>query len=300
MEQIVFASMSYSNVLDPHVSLFVNSIRKYAGTFSTNPIWLFVPTDEEEIPEDVRENYSSMNVTLFPVITHEEDSKFPFVNTAYAASKAEALAKNKTKLLAWIGINSIIINEPKHFILDEQKNLGYRPVHHTLIGSVFDEPIDNFWKVIYETCNVSEDQIFPMKTHVDGKIIRPYFNSGFQVVRPSRGLFQLWWDKFRELYKDPIFSDYYNKSDLYVTFIHQAVLSGVILSNLRKEELIELPFDYNYPLHLYPGSLEEYQPENLNQMITMRYYMEKLIDSKWMETVPLHDPIKSWVEEQLS
>ncbi len=299
MEELIFASSAYSNVSDPEVSLFVNSIRKYAGSFSSNPIWLFIPTKEDEIPEDIIEKYSSLNVTLFPTIAEEEDYRFPFVNTVYSTFRAESLAKGKTKLLAWIGINSIIINEPKHFILNEQKNLGYRPVHHTLIGSVLDDPIDDFWKYIYEKCNVSEEQVFPMKTHVDGKKLRPYFNSGFLVVRPERGLFQIWWEKYRELYKDPFFSNFYKKSDYYTIFTHQAVLSGVILANLERDEIEELPFDYNYPLNLYPESLEEYKPDNLNQMVTLRYYMNTLKDRKWMENIPLHDPLRSWVKNQL-
>ena len=149
MEELVFASSAYSSVSDPEVSLFVNSIRKYAGKYANNPIWLFIPTQEKEIPERIREKYSSMNVTLFPTLITEEDYKFPFVNTVYSASKAESLAKNESKYLAWMGINSLIINEPKQFILDESKNLGYRPVHHTLIGSIYDEPINDFWKYIY-------------------------------------------------------------------------------------------------------------------------------------------------------
>ena len=300
MEELVFASSAYSSVFDPEISLFVKSIRKYAGKFSSNPIWLFIPTKEDEIPKNIVEKYTSLNVTLHPTIAEEEDSKFPFVNTVYSAFKAESLAKTKAKFLAWIGINSLIINEPKHFILDEQKNLGYRPVHHTLIGSVFDEPISDFWKYIYEKCNVSEEQVFSMQTHVDGKILRPYFNSGFLITRPERGLFQKWWKEYSKLYKDQFFMDYYLKSDFYVTFIHQVVLSAVILANLKKEEIEELPFDYNYPLNLYPESLKEYQPDNLNEMITLRYYLNTLQDQEWMKEIPLFDPLRSWIEDQLN
>ena len=242
MEEIVFASSAYSSVFDPEVSLFVNSIRKYAGNLSDKPIWLFIPTEEKKIPEEVFKKYEALNVTLYPTLAEEEDYRFPFVNTVFSSYKAETLAKAKSKLLAWIGINSIIINEPTKFILDEDKNLGYRPVHHILIGSVFNEPITDFWKYIYEKCDVNVESLFPMKTHVDGKILRPYFNSGFLIVRPMKGLFQKWWKKYSELYKDPFFSEFYQRSDFYVTFIHQAVLSAVILSYLQKEEMEELPF----------------------------------------------------------
>ncbi|MFX0114160.1 MAG: hypothetical protein ACFFB3_06405, partial [Candidatus Hodarchaeota archaeon] len=177
----------------------------------------------------------------------------------------------------------------------EGKNLGYRPVHHTLVGSIYSEPIDSFWELVYRKCDVSENKLFPMRTHVDHNTLRPYFNAGFLIVKPEKGLLQTWWNKFRELYCDPGFEEHYRKNELYLVFIHQAVLAGVILSVMDQQELQELPFSYNYPLHLYAESPEEYRPQNINDLITARY--EGL---ETLEKVPIQEPLKSWLTKKIA
>ena len=68
-----------------------------------------------------------------------------------------------------------------------------------------------------------------MKTHVDGNTIRPYFNAGHLAVRPEKRLLRKWSETFLELYKAPEFQRFY-ADGRYRIFMHQAVLSGVILA----------------------------------------------------------------------
>ena len=86
----------------------------------------------------------------------------------------------------------------------------------------------------------------------------------------------------------PVSNDFYEKNKLYRIFIHQTVLAGVILSSMDPQELQKLPFAYNYPLHLYFESPSEYQPPNLNELITLRYEAPSILG-----TVPIHEPLKS-------
>ncbi|MFW9853152.1 MAG: hypothetical protein ACFFDS_09425 [Candidatus Thorarchaeota archaeon] len=294
-EKIIFSYVAFDS--NPETLILPESIRKFAGKFSQSKIWMFIPNSKDKLKQEVIEKLSALEVEIIPFTIDLEILKFPFTSTVCAAAEAEKLALGKTEFLVRLGTNSIVIKEPKHFLLEGNKNLGYRPVHHTLIGSIFDEPIDEFWKCIYEKTNVKEENIFPMQTHVDGKILRPYFNSGFLIVRPERGLFKEWWNKYKELYKDPKFKKFYKKDDLYVTFIHQAVLSGVILSKLENHEIQELPFEYNYPLNLYFETSEEYLPNNINDLVTARYYLNKLTEGHEFEKIPFQDPLKCWLEE---
>jgi flavin reductase (DIM6/NTAB) family NADH-FMN oxidoreductase RutF len=63
---------------------------------------------------------------------------------------------------------------------------------------------------------------------------------------------------------------------------------------MEREELLELPFTYNYPLHLYFESPVEYQPRNINNLITARFE-----EPRYLTEVPIHDPLKSWLKDQL-
>ncbi|NHK30068.1 MAG: hypothetical protein FK730_01865 [Asgard group archaeon] len=283
----------------PEPLILAESIRKFGGRFANSPIWAFTPIKEEDFPKEVKEQFLSLKVQLIHFeLDHDVNAKFPFIDSVSAAAIAESLAINKSKFLVWYGINSIILKEPTDFLLNKDKNLGYRPVHHTLIGSIYDEPIDSFWKIIYEKCNVSEDSIFPMKSHVDHNILRPYFNSGFLIIRPERLLMQNYWRKYKELYNDPIFDEFYKKDDLYITFIHQAVLSGVILSIMDYDEICELSYNYNYPLHLHDETPIEYQPNSNDELITARFYLNKL-EEVGVDNLPILDKHKEFILKKI-
>ncbi|MFX1502260.1 MAG: flavin reductase family protein [Promethearchaeota archaeon] len=291
MEDLIFAYMS--DCLNPKDIILAASIRKYGESLSDYPIWVLVPNSEKKIANEIKNSFLSLNVDLIPFST-EDEPKFPFITFVLAAAKAESLVKEKTKLLAWLGSNTIIFNEPKHFLLDNDKSLGYRPVHHTNIGSFYDEPIDPFWELVYQKCNVSKEQIFPMKTHVDHNKLRPYFNAGCLIVRPEKELLRSWWNSYKKKYNEQYFKDYYNKDYIYAIFIHQAILSGVILSTMERDEIYELPFDYNYPLNLYYNCPFIYRAKYVNKLITVRY--EDLEDLK---KIPIQDPLKSWLINQI-
>lgn len=292
MERFAFACVSTG--LDIETQIFVSSIRQFAGVLSESPIWMFTPKSEVKIPQYLNERYSSLDVEIIPVSVNADYRKFPFATYVSVTATAELFARDKTEILAWLLPDTLIINPPTYFLLPQNKTLGYRPVHHTLIGSIYDDPIDPFWDLIYDKLNVNENNVFPMKTHVDHNILRPYFNAGFLVVRPEAGLLNLWWDSFKELYDDPSFNEFYKQDERYSIFMHQAVLAGVILSTKEKEEILELPFTYNYPLHLYHESPTEYQPEKINDLITARY---ENVD--WLKKVPIQEPLKSWLDEQV-
>ncbi|MFX1251042.1 MAG: flavin reductase family protein [Promethearchaeota archaeon] len=295
MKKLIFACMVSSISSSLKAALLAASIRKFADTLSDCPIWMLVPNSENKIPKGLKNQLLSWDVQIIPFNIDSDLLKFPFADLVLTAATTESLAKNKAEFLTWLIPDTIIIHEPTFFQLDKDKNLGYRPVHHTLIGSIYEKPIDSFWELIYRKCHVTEDKIFPMKTHVDHNTIRPYFNAGCLSVRPEKGILQSWWDVFKDLYRDPCFEEYYKKSNLFSIFIHQAVLAGVVLSRMEKQELQELPFSYNYPLHLYFESPKEYQPRNLNDLVTVRYE-----NPQWLEKVPLQEPLRSWLISQLN
>jgi hypothetical protein len=296
MEKLVFACVApaHGPGLDFNVPLLAASIRSFAGTLSDCPIWVLIPESENEICKNTKEQLQSLDVTIIRFAIDPDILKFPFAATVRAATTAESLVENKSRFLTWMGLDTLIINEPTFFLLDDGKTIGYRPVHHTLIGSLYQEPIDPFWELLYRKCHVTEEKIFPMNTHVDHNILRPYFNAGHLVVRPEKKTLRTWWAYFEELYHDPQIEEFYKKNELYAVFIHQAVLTGIILSSTEPQELQELPFAYNYPLHLYHESPPDLQPQNVNDLVTIRYENQSVL-----RTTSFHGPLKTWLEDHL-
>jgi hypothetical protein len=278
--------------------LLAESIRAFAGSLSTTPIWCFTPEYGKQISQATTSRLLALNVSLVPFEIDYEVLQFPFTGEIAAARLAESMACDHADFLAWLGTNTVVLQEPKAFLLQDDKKLGYRPVHHTLVGSRYDEPLDTFWTLVYRYCSVPKDRVFPMMTHVDGTRIRPYFNAGLIVSRPEKGLFQAWRDTFFRAYRERAFQEYYEKDERYRIFVHQAILSGVILSALKTSEITELPSTYNYPLHLYTQDATDQRPSCLEELVTFRH--EGFYENpKWIEDMPAKEPLKQWIAKRL-
>ncbi|MHA1934284.1 MAG: hypothetical protein ACW97A_03290 [Candidatus Thorarchaeota archaeon] len=298
-EQLIFASTVFpTESSETDAILLAESIRAFSGSSSNCTIWYFFPNTNTPISSSARTIFDSLDATLIPFEIDKEVLQFPFTGNAHAAALAESMASGKTELLAWLAANTVIVQEPREFILQEDKDLGYRPVHHTLIGSRFEEPIDEFWKQVYIYCKVSEDSIFPMRTHVDDTLIRPYFNAGILIARPEKKMLQSWRDTFISVYQDPFLFELYKKDHRYAIFIHQAILSGVILSIFSAEEIQEFTPKYNYPVHLHDVDVTDQRPNTLDECVTFRhegFYK----DPDWADKMPANDSLKKWLAERL-
>ncbi|MFB0558859.1 MAG: hypothetical protein ACETVY_07070 [Candidatus Bathyarchaeia archaeon] len=299
LEKLVFASnVSPSRSTETNSLLLADSIRSFAGALSRAPVWYFVPEYGEHLSSDAKERLIALGVTLIPFDMDPEVARFPFTSEAQAAALAESMALGDVDLLAWLNPNTLILREPGEFIIPEGKIMGYRPVHHINVGSRFNDPIDPFWTQVYRLCDVPEDTVFPMKTHVDNETIRPYFNAGFHVTRPKGGLLQAWRDTFLGVYRRPELQELYQEDRRYAIFIHQAILSGIILSTLAYDEIQELPKEYNYPLHLHGEDVTDYRPNYMEELVAIRHEGFHT-DPDWMEKMPAREPLKRWIAERL-
>ncbi len=298
-ERLVFASVVYPTTFSQKAALVLaESVRAFAGSLADVPIWFFMPEYGKILNSEITQKLQKLNVELISFEVSPEIVQFPLAADVQAAVHAEVKAVGEEAMLAWLGSNTIVLKEPSDFILDAKITLGFRPVHHALIGSRYEEPLDLFWTRIYDYCEVSDELIFPMTGHTDGVKIRPYFNAGFLIIRPEKKVLQTWQKTFLGIYQKPDFQEFYTKDGRYAIFMHQAVLSGVILSSLKREEMEELPSGHNYPLHLYEEDVTEGRPGSIDELITVRH--EGLENPAWMNTMQMKDTVRAWLEERTS
>jgi hypothetical protein len=298
-ERLVFASTVYpSSRSETDSLLLAESIRAFGGSLDQAPIWFFTPEVKNQISAAFKKKSLTLGVSLIAFKIDDQILDFPFAGDVFAAALAESTVLNQSRLLAWLGANTFVIQEPKALLLPDEKLLGFRPVHHTLIGSRYDEPIDGFWKLIYHHCGTPATRIFPMTTHVDGTRIRPYFNAGLLVTRPETRLLQDWRDTFFRIYQEPGLQSFYQENDRHKIFLHQAVLSGVILSKLKLSQIQQLPTTYNYPLHLHTQDVTHNRPSCLEDLVTFRH--ERFYtDPEWTNRIPAKEPLKQWIAKRL-
>ena len=298
-ERLIFASIVHPRrSSETNALLLAESIRAFAGSLSRSRIWCFTPGHGEPLSKEFRERLDPLDVTLIPFQIDGEALGFPFTAEAQAAALAESEAQGEADILAWLNPNSVVLQEPRAFLLRDDRILGYRPVHHTLVGSRFDGPLDSFWTLVYRYCGVPGDRVFPMRTHVDDETIRPYFNAGFLIARPERGLLKAWRDTYLRVYGETPLQELYRRDGRYRIFVHQAVLSGVIMAALETDEIQELPPTYNYPIHLHGEDITDHRPSSLEELVTIRHegFYE---DTEWFEKVPAGEPLKRWFAERL-
>jgi hypothetical protein len=298
MERLVFATMAEPGSSAKRALLLFESLRAFGGELKDDPGIILLPKASKPLPDEVQQRFGALNVRLVPFDLTEEAGQFPLASVVYASAEAEAQSKGKAGLLAWMLMDTLVVSPPVAFLVPREISFAYRPVHHTLVGPVYDKPLDSFWSLIYRHCGVTDDRVFPMETCVRDNTLRPYFNSGIFVVRPEQGLLATWRERFERLYRHPDFEPFYRKDVRYRIFIHQAVLAGVVLNIFRKEELQELPEAINYPLHLHDEYPPEHHPAKLNELTTCRYEtIEVLMNS--LKGIPVEEPMKSWLNERL-
>jgi hypothetical protein len=297
-KRLVFASIVYpTKSSETNAMLLADSIRTFAGSLSKSPILYFTPEYGKQLSSAAKDRLVSLNVKVIPFKMDFETLQFPLAGDVFAAAVAESTVYGQTDLLAWLGTNTVVLREPEGFLL-QNENLGYRPVHHTLVGSRYDVAIDEFWALVYSWCKVPQDRMFPMETHIDGAKIRPYFNAGMLVTRPEKRLLQTWSDIFFDSYQNPPFRRFYEKNELYKIFIHQALLSGMILSTFETDKLTELPSTYNYPLHLYTKDVTGHRPSSIEEVVTFRH--ENFYhDKEWMTKMPAKQQLRQWLAERI-
>jgi hypothetical protein len=297
-KRLVFTStISPGKQPDTNALLLAESIRAFAGGLSESPIWFYVTGDLDELSIDVEDRLQALDVDLIPLKVDRGAAGFFFVPEVVAAAEAETRAEAEADIQVWLGSNTLVLHEPRDLVLPGGKSLGYRPVHHTILGSRIDAPLDAFWSLIYNRCGVSGDRVFPMKTHVDGNTLRPYINAGILATRPERRLIRRWRDAFLNLYRTPEFERFYG-DERYRIFMHQAVLSAVMLANFPRDELSELHATYNYPLHLYYEDATGRRPGSIEELVTIRH--EGFYDDPdWERKMPAKEPLKKWIRERL-
>jgi hypothetical protein len=297
MSRITFAAMTTRDNPTRAIMLF-DSLRTFGGELADSPCIILAPEKGRPLTDKAREQLSLLDVHLLPFDMDEAAVRFPLASIVYAAARAEQQVRDKTEILLWLNEDTLIVNPPLGVLLEEGTNFAYRPVHHTKISSVYNKPPDDFWSLIYRHCGVTEDRIFPMETCVRDNTIRAHFNAGLLAVRPEQCLLEKWLDHFRRFYQHPDFQPFFKNDVIYMVFMHQAVLAGVVLQMLERKELLELPETYNYPLHLHQEYPIEHRPQLLNNLITCRYEgIEDLRNS--LRTIPAEKPLEGWMNERL-
>jgi hypothetical protein len=228
--------------------VMVESIRTFGSNYKDVPVWLYVTEQLQKDSTATLQKFASLNVDIKTSQAPEEARWFSLANIVFMAAQIETDAESQAAVIVMLGPDTVILQALDEFILPREISLGYRPVFHRNINPLFSEPLDDYWARAYEIMSIQKSTVFPMVTPADDDTIRPYFQAGCLAVRPEKCIFRKWKEQFTALYSDSLIRRMSQKEIRLRIFTFQVALTGAILNNLERLEMMQFSDKINYPI----------------------------------------------------
>ncbi len=268
---VLFAAYAGSEVQLMNMTRLVKSLRKFGGAYRDAPLWLYLEPKLAESDTNRLEQLRALNVELRIVDVPEAASWYFLSGMAFSAAAAEKDAAGSARIVVFLGSDTIVLQQPDEFILPDGINLGYRPVMHRNISPLFSDELDSYWSRAYEIMRINPETIFAMVTPADGDTIRPYFNASCLAARPEKGVFSRWSDTYLELCADSTLKAECQADERRRIFTFQVALTGAVLNDCAKNEIVELSDRYNYPIFFKEMYGAIYDFHDITEAVTIRY-----------------------------
>ncbi len=288
-DSTVFVTMVRTAVGKSCAGMLIGSIRTFGGSLSRSPIWLF-EVNPKETPCG---SLAGHGVQVFPLHIPDSVKHYYYADKVYTCALAEEMASQSVNSLIWIAPSCLLIQPPLLFDLGASFDAAVRPVHIKNVGLSVSEPVDGFWKKVYEIVGVSDVQT-TVETFIEAQRIRSYFNSHAFSINPSKGLLRWWFECFESLVRDEEYQKTACPDELHQIFLHQAVLSAALVAKFTPERIRILPPDYSYPYNLHSSVPPERRAEVLNHLGCIAYE-DRSIDPRRMDDIVVKEPLRSWL-----
>ena len=306
LEPLAFVTYIHFPYQEDAVALLVDSIRTWGGEYRDNPIYVVLTG-----PKASGFRLKDKNVELVRLELEDLVGQYPFAAKAYAAAKIESQISGKVRSLAWFDPETMLLRPPAEMDLKDGISAAVAPVAFINTGQAEDEPVNAYWAAIYKRCGLDPKKLFAVETKVDCKKVRAWLNCGMFAVRADRGLCREWAEVLDEFLHDKEYQRTAITDAVHRTFLHQAVISTLIVSRLDRPEIHMLSPGYNYPLYCHDLDFEvasgtykmpaHKKAQKLNDLTSV--FIESLFieHPDWMKYVPPVDgPLKKWLTEEVT
>jgi hypothetical protein len=184
------------------------------------------------------------------------------------------------------------------FDLAPSFDMAVRPVHIQNVGLLASAPLDSFWQGVYKAVGVYDVRTY-VESFVDQRRIRAYYNSAGFAANPGRGLLGRWLECFEALVGDGGFQSSACQDDTHQVFLHQAVLSTLIATEVDAQRLRILPPDYVYPYNLHFDVAPERRAQHLGDLASI-YYQDRPLHPGAVDYILIDEPLSSWLSARTS
>ncbi len=291
-----FAYVTYvtDSIQERAVKAFIKSVRELGGDYSNCRVYLIV----EDIEKSSFSSFPDKNIILLKLDMDTIFRDYPLAIKAFAAAQAEELARDSISTLAWFDPSTLLLNTPGELDLSGVYSVAIRPV--TLLNNIgikAGSPPDDYWNPIYSYLDLATDSIPVVKTIVGQTDILAYFNCEIFSFDPKAGICTEWRTMLTKFLQDEDFQRTVCNTPLRRLFLHQAILSGVIVSRIPHDKIKELSIKNGYPFNQHDLLDEMHRVNSLNELnaLILDYAWET--DPGWAEKIPVLPPLKGWLME---
>ena len=290
----IFAIVTYvgNDIQERSARAFIKSVRELGGKYRDSKIYIIL-ANPVNFPGD---SLKGANVILLPLEMDPEFSKYPLAIKAFVSAQVEKIVKDEVTSLAWFDPATLVLNSLDELDLENKYGVAIRPVSLVnTIGIVPGSEPNDYWAPIYEELGLNFKNVPAYETVVDEKSIQPYFNCEIFAVDPSLGIFTEWARLLTKFLKDENYQKNVCTTFLRRLFLHQAILSGVIISRVNPKNIKPLSIKTGYPFGQHEQLSVQKQIKSLNELsaIIFDYQWEK--NPKWMDIIPSYEPLKKWL-----
>jgi glyoxylase-like metal-dependent hydrolase (beta-lactamase superfamily II) len=292
---LVFVILVSNPVQEKQANVLINSIREFGGNYANSQIYLF-QGDTVNAP---CKSLISESVNLIPLEIDKSLPNYPFIQKMEALAQAEKLLAAKAETMVWMDADALVLNEPVEFDLLENKKLAIRPVNlRNNVGLSAKDSVDKYWEKIYELIDLKVENVPIVETYVDTQMVRSYLNCAIFSMRPNMSILQESLDIFKRLLYDQEYQIGAITTINHIIFLHQAILSAVMVSKIKEDEIHWFSMAAGYPLHHYKELTLDKRPIKVNDLESL-IYAYSWGTSRWLlDEIQIDEPLRTWLERK--
>ncbi len=277
--------------------MFIKSIRRFSGSMQDTPVVVVHESSSElDLSSLILPGVETCLMTIRP-----EHRDFFYSLKVHACAAAEKLLSGQTETMLYFDSEMLALSSFEEMHLKDNFDVSFRPVMLlNSVGLLPEQTLDGYWKQIFSELGVNGKSIPTVRAYVDEKEIRFYINCEAIVVRPELEIFNKWKNAFVKILDNREFIRQFCSDQLHAIFLHQAVLSATILSEVKQSRIQWMADKTVYSLLLHDKMPVEKKISRACDVPLISYDMRFSGSIEIVNRIPMDEPWFSWVKSCLN
>lgn len=275
------------------VEALIKSLRKFGGGYSQCPVYVVVPAQLEL-------SWNALEKRGAKILTAEVAERiltYPFAFKAIAAGKVEGEIENLFDTLVWMDPGALVLGELGDLDLQKRQSPAViRTVSlNNNIGLTRKKPMNRYWGRIYRETGLLFDDVPYMKTIVDRQEVKAYLNCQVYSINPQLGLLKKWAGLVEKLIRDHGYQSQACSNFLRKVFLHQAVFSAMVISEIPVDQIHGIPLRSNYPVNHEKQMDPADRIGQLDELRVVVFDERWSRDPDWMAGLRINTSLEKWL-----